>query len=233
MKSNLTALTENQQKLLMRLADGECDAAEKVQAEALASAGGEAARFLEDLRAAGLQSRGALQPPQLSPQLWKRVFNRIDQEERLEAFLGERRSPRLRERFVEPLLERLREFGWRMYGPAAAFAAICAVLIVRVSGSPLIGPAGQTLARGAEGMVTEVSAAGMMGSVQDGKYSPPVLLEDQAPVSIEVDWMKGRGAVKLIQGPRGGAILSVGNGRRGIARSSSAAVSRPDRSFNR
>lgn len=229
MNSDRNPLLENEQKLLMRLVDGECGQAESLKAQDLISGNPEAALFVEELRSMSAQSRAALHAPGLSPELWKRVLNRIEQEERAAVFLGERKVRGLRGRLVEPVLDSLRNLGWRMYGPTAAFATICALFVIALSSNSAVSVGGQKFAGKASGEVVQASAAAEAGVVQDGSYSPPVLLEERVPVSLDVDWMKSRGPIRLFQDPGArSTFLIIDKKRRGASRLNAKPVLQPE-----
>ena len=236
MEMSTIHLPENEQKLLMRFVDGECSDAEASRAQELVLASPAAASLVEELKKAGSLSRAALQAPELSPELWKRVFNRIDQEERLAVFFGRRKIGSLREHLLDPLFDGLRDLGWKMYGPAAALVAVCAVFVIALSSGSAPAPAGRNFAAKPGAAMVNAGATGENGVLQEGSYSPPILLEEEVPVSLEVDWMKSRGSVRLFQVPGArSTILSIDKKRRAAASARLAAgpVLKPDVMLNK
>ena len=207
MKSDIGYLSEKEQILLMRFADGECSSSDSKKVEVLLAGSPAAEAFLSQIGSMAGLVRSQPEIAQPAPELWKRVMNRIEQEERSALFLGQRRS----QTFFgfSSLIDSLQQLGWKMYAPAAAAVAFCALFVVRLSGSPAVAPVmGQLASENRSSLVNVSTQASEQGSVEAG-YSVPVLIDEDAPESLEVDWMKSRGKVALSRNPQTGAARAM------------------------
>ena len=193
-------LTDNQERLLLRYADGECGAVGRHRAEALIRRRPRARAFIDALRELRMEARDmmAADLPNKEPDLWSRIEARIEQEERAAFFLGERRLSRER-RFNGP--------HWFLgISGAAAAAGLAAVIL-------LMQAPRESVNRGPEFAAKSVPAVPetAVRLVSDGLpagYERPRIIEESA---VEMDWLKSDGRVTLIQAPgkRSSAIIWI------------------------
>jgi hypothetical protein len=183
-------LTETQEKLLQKYTDGECNLLERLRIQRLrTSPSGRA--YLASLTAcspqirAGLELRGQEAGSQ-DVDLWSRIALRLEQEDRAALFLG-KRKPVLAEKFSF--------FPKPVFLGAGALATACLALLMFVPGTRTgnLNPSG----------VPGVNLA----STNTSRLDPPRFLNNDVPTSVEVDWMRSNGRVKMIQSPEGGSDI--------------------------
>lgn len=209
-------LSEAEERLLTRYLDGECGFWSKRKAERLLSERAEAQAFA-DFHSAIRKSLSSVElSPKLDGALWSRIEARIAAEERAEVFLGRR----FENRFPAQVMEFLREsFGLRVAGAVAAAALIVFVFLPgrqlsiggtysknQIESSGSASPQVVELAR--SGAVPGTTP--LMSLVSDGRrMDRPRIIEERAPSTVEVDWMRSQGRVQVIQGGGNAPILWV------------------------
>lgn len=192
-------LSEKEEKLLVKFLDSECSMVERMLVRRLLQRDSRAAEFLNSMRAMSDEvGRVCAGVPADSADLWARVSARIDSERRSEVFLG----PRHKESRFRGLQELL---SMRSLGLAGAVSAAAVLLIVvQFTGQP--GAAGRPVgvvksSSGQSGAVVPVNVTNRGGSDESVPFSRPQLLEKSYPSTMEVDWVRSHGRVRLIQDP--------------------------------
>jgi hypothetical protein len=199
-------LTEQQELLLSQYSDGECGMWRTLTVKRLIAQNSSARDFLTTLQRVKNTCSSELvsdSPPAVD--LWDRISNRITQEERTALYLGERR------------LEQQGEPGWkenlwssfvwsRIRSPYAlvggATGAVCAALLLTVLYRPqeiVSFSAPQTAMHNSMSYVQPVA-------VNRNSYRPRVAPPLNQP-SLEVDWMRSHGSVKVIPDPNGSSAI--------------------------
>ena len=209
-------LTEREEKLLMAFFDGQSSFVGRLRCRNLLSARPEAMRFLEDLRrmSAVVKEEAENHPP--CRDLWESISRRVNDEQRAELFIGERSKQVVRRRLRwEPIT-------WGAAG--AALAASVAVLVIQLQALPksaadndfVLLPRNLTIE---QQLAPQVAPAGYQS---EGRSIARV------PRTMEVEYMRSRGRVKMIQHPEErGTILWVTPNRNRIAGGSAAVSSEP------
>jgi hypothetical protein len=190
-------LSEKEELLLSRFHDGECSYISAFFARRLLSKNRAAQIFLADLECLSSQCTALVAKPP-SVDLWARIEARIEQEQRAEFYVGAHRPHVTR----EPLFQRvnLRHATWGGLSGAAIAAAVLVVLgrpqqIVTFS-APSAGP------------VAHNQLIQQAGITNAGGQRP---LYQTTPIkqhrSLEVDWMRANGSLKLIPDPGGSSAI--------------------------
>jgi hypothetical protein len=198
-----TVLSEKQEQLLSRFHDGQCSCLSAFLARRLISRSACARDFLSDLgtikdRCADLARSDCAQPVDL----WARINARIDQEQRAALYLGARRLETTSEHRYESLWKRVSP-RHAMLGGLSGAAVAATLLVVMSRPTP----------------ITSFSAP-MAGPVANNQFIQPVAIGNStasgpryavAPVnhhhSMEVDWMRANGSLKLIPDPTGSSAI--------------------------
>ncbi|WKZ57240.1 MAG: hypothetical protein QY326_00850 [Bdellovibrionota bacterium] len=194
-------LTQREELLLMKHVDGECRFWERWLAEKLLRTNAEAQRFLDSLGTMRKDVQSCCGSAGCGCSVWSNVRARITQEERSAVLLGARLVHAVRRPAIVEFLSR----------PASAWAATavaaCCVLVVSYQGldssnvdagaqlalqSDPRGPFGKQLVSSPS--VAESAALPAKASA----YVAPRILEERIPSSVEVDWLRGNGRVRLI-----------------------------------
>ena len=195
-------LTETQEKLLQKYADGECNALEKLMIQRLRKRP-EALSYLSDLEAISPQIKSTMelhsqQAGSQSVDLWDRISVRLEQEDRAALFLGKRKPV---------VVERFSFFSKQAYVGAGALAAACLALLVVIPSSKsgsISNPAGTSTVANEQSGIPSINLA----STNTNRLEPPRFLNSgEVPTSVEVDWMHSAGRVKMIQSPEGGSDI--------------------------
>lgn len=212
-KQTLINLNADQEQLLQRFFDGECSLLEKQSVRKLIEQNESATDFLSELGQGSRMFRDYFKSPAAASDMWQRVLGRIEQEERAAVFLGKR-------------TESSSSFEWRsmfagLRGLSLSGVAVAAALVLFIlpntqksnlqptngfkqgldylSASEELGGAQlQAVNVGPMSVsprVRQVSSDQYLSSID----SIPRLIEDRAPSSVEVDWVRSHGRVNLIQ----------------------------------
>jgi len=219
---NTTHLTEIEEELLVRFFDGECNALERRQVRALIEKREAATEYLGQLGRGSKVLKSYFDAPDAGSDMWQRVSRRIADEERSAVFLGQR----VKENSVRGFVEEL--FSFRGLGLSGLGAAITASVLLFVM---QINPAGLStnsdgLSKGLDYMSAsrELSSSSMQPvstnsflppselspnlvssnpGVESGGLSLPIsrLVQERFPSTMEVDWVRSHGSVRLIQDP--------------------------------
>ena len=212
-------LSDSEEMLLMRFLDKETGLLEDRAVRKLLDIKPEARSFLTSIGAADHLLRSELSADlHCDSEMWERVSNRIKAEEKAEIFLGKRKAPAV-------LFKSRFDFDWRTWSAPVALAgtALAALLFVIVpndfakqgdkvklgkgldymsaseelSSSP-VQPIFHSNPFMPEPQVGVVSSSGLMS-----EEAPPSVLSGQRSAvpldSLEVDWVRSHGRVKLIQ----------------------------------
>lgn len=207
-------LSEREERLLARYFDGESSWLGRVAARYIIAHKAGAREFMESMRVIGEIARnehaGILAEDPEPVDLWRGVAARIETEERAALFLGQRREaepPRGRlSRLTQAVL--FDRIGW-----AAAGAAVAAGVMLFVAPPPG-AVSGVSTARNIAADASE--STGNMRRVslreraplrravkeENALYTEPLkILEREVPSTLEVDWMKSAGRVRMMQEP--------------------------------
>ncbi len=193
-------LSDAEEQLLLSYLDGEAGIVKRLRARFLLRRP-EARSYLESMRRVGVETRAWAEGREVpTVDLWQRVSQRLDQEERAARFLGSRASGVVPVRHVWS--ERL---AWAI--PSAAVAALATVFVVgtefRVPGG-FYSMAGTVRQEHEQLATIEPSDLGFAGA-----SSQPVSLRSSTAVRpppylsapVEVKWMRSNGRVQLMQDP--------------------------------
>jgi hypothetical protein len=195
-------LSEKQQLLLSRFSDGECGCIESMLAKRLLSRNPDAVEFcrqLDSVRECCLSKLSVTTPRGESVNLWERVNARIEQESRAELYLGRRRIEQNR----GSLWERLRTPYALAGGMSGAVLATLLLVVGYRSPGVTTFEAPQAAPTNQFQLVRPVA----MGA---GSASSPTTLRipGSAPrSSLEVDWVRSQGSLKLIPDPNGSSAI--------------------------
>jgi hypothetical protein len=196
MKRNGT-LSEKQELLLSRFHDGECSCLSAFFARRLLSKNTSAQHFLSELKGLSSQCSDFVSEPS-SVDLWTRIDARIEQEQRAEFYVGTHRSRAAR----EPLWERI-NLRHATFGGLSGAAIAAAVLMVLAQPQQIV-----TFSAPAAGPVAHnqlIQQAGITNAnTQRSLYQTTPVKQHR---SLEVDWMRANGSLKLIPDPSGSSAI--------------------------
>jgi hypothetical protein len=182
-------LNEKQQLLLSSYIDNECSFLSRFLAERLIRTNNEAKLFIQNLKNTTQTYRALTTSRDLSVDLWDRISTRIDGEERAALYLGHRK-PVVESDSSSPLgrlFSRQVVFGGLS---GAAIAATVLVMISRPTKSGEILP----VYTGSPGAAVNSSAFHQASLGAQRTESGP-------RTTMEVDWMRANGSLKIIQHP--------------------------------
>jgi hypothetical protein len=191
-------LSEREQLLLSRYADGECGFFQSFQAKLLLSRSHDALRYLSNLekfRSSFSEHLSTQEEPQVD--LWERINSRIEQEERAALYLGTRRveSPR------NSIWDTLSLPSTWVGGLSGAAIAGAALIFFHKPAEIVSFSAPQQIAlQSAPQRVQQVA----LGSQRQAR--PRVAPLTQQP-SFEVDWMRSHGSLNLIPDSGGASAI--------------------------
>ena len=206
-KENPAPLNDDEEILLSKLFDGECTPVEERAAHDLLVSSSFARNFFGELGSVKKQlceSHAQIRQSLGSgSEFWKKVSNRIEQEEKTAVLLGPR------ERSIADISPITRAAQWLrqsfVFGGLAG-ACVAAVLLLVLSPNTSNSPSKrsasffQSNSPADSGGVSQVSLADNRSLDSTAKRRPNILF-DQAGSAMEVDWMRGNGPVKVIQSP--------------------------------
>lgn len=196
MKKNGT-LSEKQELLLSRFYDGECSCISAFFARRLLIKNTSAQFFLSELEGLSAKCADLVSEPS-SVDLWARVDARIEQEQRAEFYVGAHRSRVAR----EPLFQRI-NLRHATFGGLSGAAIAAAVLMVLARPQQIV-----TFSAPAAGPVAHnqlIQQAGITNSnTQRSLYQTTPAKQHR---SLEVDWMRANGSLKLIPDPSGASAI--------------------------
>ena len=212
---------EQQEQLLMAFADNECGFFGRIRARRLLSSSAEARKFLDKMhevsgkaataivRERGTGSRYEPKGPD-SADLWGTVSARIMQEERSEILLGHRRTAGEGKVFgggFEAIWDYVRIGGVSALAAAAAVLIVVGLLPVQRNASvgrsaSVHNQAFEPVSFDTESHVTNLRPEAMASLDTDGTiYYSMADRPADLPHAFEVDWMKSRGRVSILNHP--------------------------------
>ncbi|MEY4668353.1 MAG: hypothetical protein RL518_1052 [Pseudomonadota bacterium] len=187
--SGSKGLSEQQQLLLSLYVDNECSFISRMRAEWLIKRNSFAQVFVQNLRNTSQTYRSLFSDTASSPELWDRISQRIDVEERSALYLGERKPAT--EQREQPALIAWFSKQSVIGGLSGAAVAACVLMLV----SPPTRPA-EILPVYTGGPVAAHNPSAFhqasLGASAQGISAGP---------SMEVDWMRSNGSLKIIQHP--------------------------------
>lgn len=196
---NNTILSEKEELLLSRYYDGECGAFSSFFAKRLLQRNKAARDFLHNLESysSGIVAESSNRPLQ-SVNLWARIENRIEQEEKAAFYLGDRR---VTER-APSLIERLR--GSQVAVGGLSGAAIAAAAIFFLYSPKDISSFSVPFTASTSNSSNQFQQIGFGNS----QRSPQGMAFTQASNrALEVDWMRSNGSLSLIPGANGSSAV--------------------------
>lgn len=213
-ESESKQLSEPQQLLLSSYVDNQCSFVARMRAERLIRQSEHARLFIESLKKTSQTYRSLFSAPTPSPDLWDKINARINAEERAALYLGHHKPVATPNEgsFVSHFFSKQALFGGLS---GAAIAACVLVLISRPTKS---------------GEIIPVYTGGPVAAKNASAFHQAFLGAPQREVapgsSMEVDWMRSNGSLKIIQSPNDkSAILWVR--RKGATSGASARVIKP------
>ena len=180
-------LTEKQQLLLSTYADNECSFFSRWMAERLIKSNPDAQLFIDTLKNNAQIFRDATTTNDSSADLWSKISQRIDAEERAAIYLGERK-PAVSEGIGAAWSNWLSRHAVMGGLSGAAMAAMVLVLVTRPS------KPGEILPVYTGGPVAAQSSSPFRQAAFTGAGS-------SGRSTMEVDWMRSNGSLQLIQNP--------------------------------
>ena len=197
-------LTQEQETLLSRYHDGECNWLTALQAKRLIARSVAASNFLVGL--AKIAECAKAQPFKSeidSNALWHKVRMRIEQEERSAVFLGNRQAAATQ----RPADRRTHGLAWGMSGGLVA-AGLVFMMVRNPAPQPVRANQEADLTTEVAPQIADLSAPIQVNTVQYGGAptarsfaAPPAFSEDQLGQVVEVDWMRSDGSLRLLQDP--------------------------------
>jgi hypothetical protein len=201
-KGESKELSEKEQILLGAYADNECSLISRLVAARLIRKKPEARVFINQLKRASEAYRSSAMANSTEVDLWDRISHRIDAEERAALYLGAREtlSERSEGSLVAGWLSRHALFGGLS---GAAVAAMVLVLVTRPT---------------KPGEILPVYSGGPVAA-QNSPFQQASLGTEPRSVansSMEVDWMRGNGSLRLIPNPNGKSAIIWVRKRNGL-----------------
>lgn len=189
-KDEIKMLTEKEELLLSRHFDGECGFISRFQAQRLLIRNDQAKLFFNGLSAVGAECR-AISSEAKGVDLWSRIDSRITAEESAAFYLGERRSAPTTE--LAPAFKRIR-LNQALFGGLSGAAVAATLLIILAQPAAKDGKAAATLAT-----LPQPFKQAALGALD----SQPIRFNRRDDSTLEVDWMRANGPLKLLQNPSG------------------------------
>ena len=194
-ESGSKELSEQQELLLSSYVDNECSFLSRMRAERLIKRNETAKLFVQNLKNTSQTYRSLFSDSAASPNLWDKISQRIDAEERAALYLGQRKPA-----VVEHQTPALAHFFTRQSvigGLSGAAVAACVLLLVSRPTKT-----GEILPVYTGGPVAAHNTSGFhqasLGSTQQGVIPGS---------SMEVDWMRSNGSLKIIQNPNDNSAI--------------------------
>lgn len=188
-ESGSKELSEQQELLLSTYVDNECSFLSRLRAERLIKRNETAKLFVQNLKNTSQTYRSLFADTVTSPNLWDKISQRIDAEERAALYLGQRKpSDSDHER---PTLAHFFSKQAVLGGLSGAAVAACVLLLVSRPTKP-----GEIIPVYTGGPVAAHNASAFhqasLGAAPQGSLPGS---------SMEVDWMRSNGSLKIIQNP--------------------------------
>ena len=188
-------LSEQQQLLLSSYVDNECSFISRIRAERLLKRSETAKLFVRNIKHSSQTYRSLFSDTQHSSDLWDKISRRIDAEERSALYLGERK-PAVAEgerQAVASFFSKQAILG----GLSGAAVAACVLLLISRPTKPSeIIPVytGGPVAAHNSSAFHQASLGSSPKSSANGS-------------SMEVDWMRSNGSLKIIQNPNDNSAI--------------------------
>ena len=183
-------LSEQQQLLLSSYVDNECSFISRIRAELLIKRDNAAKVFIQDLKNTSRALQSLLSDTRTSPDLWDRISQRIDAEERAALYLGQRKpeTEEMERSFLASFFSKQSVIG----GLSGAAVAACVLMLIS---RPTTKP----------GEILPVYTGGPVAAHNRSAFHQASLgsTPQRAGLgsSMEVDWMRSNGSLKIIQNP--------------------------------
>lgn len=187
-KDEMKRLTEKEELLLSRHYDGECGFISRFQVQRLLTRNYQAKLFFNGLSTIGAECR-AISSEAKGVDLWSRIDSRITAEESAAFYLGERRSAPTNEQATA--FKSIR-FNQTLFGGLSGMAVAATVLIIFAQPAAKDGKDAATLAT-----LPQPFRQAALGALD----SQPIRFNRRDNSTLEVDWMRANGPLKLLQNP--------------------------------
>ena len=182
-------LSERQQILLSSYVDNECSYFSRLRAERLLKTNSEARLFVQSLKTTSQTFKSLTTSTDTTVDLWDKIANRIEAEERAALYLGQRKptADTLRPSFIERALSHQVWVG----GLSGAAIAGAALFFISQPTKP-----GEILPVYTGGPVAAHNSTAFHQASLGGQQEIP-----NSRSAMEVDWMRGNGSFQIIQDP--------------------------------
>jgi hypothetical protein len=189
------ALTEQQELLLSCYVDNECSFLSRLRAERLIKRNDIAKRFVFNLKETSQTYRSLFSDTPAAPDLWDTISQRIDAEERAALYLGQRQSATVAQE--GPSLAHFFSKQAVIGGLSGATIAACVLVLISRPTKP--------------GEIIPVYTGGRVAAHNASAFHQASLgTAPQAAIlgsSMEVDWMRSKGSLKIIQNPNNNSAI--------------------------
>lgn len=199
-------INERQELMILRYLDEESGFIERFRVNRLLARSEAASTFLSEMQALSDDTRLLTADKQYEKahgkvDLWDKISMRIDQEERAEAFLGERRQ--------QPKVELTWSTVWFASAAGAFASALLVLTAFSITSRNMNTLTGQEFASSVNGESAQSIAANSRipqlvkpVSVTTGSSSTHAAPPPSVPVRpVEVDWMRSDGSVQILRAP--------------------------------
>ncbi len=194
-ESETKRLSEHQELLLSSYVDNECSFFSRIRAERLIKGNDSARLFVRNLQQTSQTYRSLFSDTHKSPDLWDKISQRIEGEERAALYLGQR-EPATAQDDGSPLARFLSKQAV-LGGLSGAAVAACVLLFISRPTQP--------------GEIIPVYTGGPVAAHNPSAFRQASLESArQAPTSgssMEVDWMRSTGSLKIIQNPHDNSAI--------------------------
>jgi hypothetical protein len=188
-ESGSKELSERQELLLSSYVDNECSFLSRLRAERLIKQNETAKLFVQNLKNTSQTYRSLFSDTAASTNLWDKISQRIDAEERAALYLGQRKPATVAQE--RPTLANFFSKQALLGGLSGAAVAACVLMLVSRPAKP--------------GEIIPVYTGGPVAAHNASAFHQASLgSAPQAAVagsSMEVDWMRSNGSLKIIQNP--------------------------------
>jgi hypothetical protein len=194
-ESGSKELSEQQELLLSSYLDNECSFISRLRAERLIKRNETAKLFVQNLKNTSDTYRSLFSESTQSPDLWDKISQRIDAEARAALYLGQRKPPT--ETHEKPSVAHFFSKQALVGGLSGAAVAACVLLFISRPTKP--------------GEIIPVYTGGPVAAHNPSAFHQASLGSPQqaavAGSSMEVDWMRSNGSLKIIQNPSNNSAI--------------------------